>query len=453
MWTLMTELLVWGVLFLLAFSFMGIWGYAAVEEWRHNTGQPLNDFADMKRAFRMGGLINFLDGRRYFAVTAMRSFAEGRANAAEREAIALMMRNAISKAFHKTDNRSANDVNHMMQTLAAAAPPWEAEFLARVCHSKLEGWVRGRAIERLARLRSSDLLEFLLDLADDPPVADAAAAAIARLGPRKVTGAAISRLEHMLGETQNSWAPSAAARALISLGQGSNPILTGHYARFDPWTAFSVRVKAAEIDAPVLIERLFAAGIVGDDRRKLLKPAMVAKMRKALNAGDGFQAVEAFLKRMKAVYDFDTEWDPVPDYGMLLNKLSRIAAPRITITDVDVTMAGEACREVNCKIANHPARFMPEFMGDWTDLEAVLGGLNAALAAAGRLERFASLTTGDQTACVILGLEQGLASLVETLGLPLDANANAALAIGIGAEDHAAELVKAEHPTVKIMRG
>ena len=87
---------------------------------------------------------------------------------------------------------------------------------------------------------------------------------------------------------------------------------------------------------------------------------------------------------MKAVYDFDTEWHPVPDYGLLLNKLSRIAAPRITITDVDVTMARNICREVNCKIANHPARFTPEFIGDWTDLDAVLGGLNAALAAAGR---------------------------------------------------------------------
>ena len=285
----MVELLVWGGLFLPGVFLTGLFVCIAVEEWRHNSGRPLKDFAEMRRAFRIGGLTSSLGGRRYVAVTAMGRFARERANTAEREAIALMMRNAISRILHKTDNRSANDVNHMMQTLAAAAPPWEAEFLARVCHSKLEGWVRGRAIQRLARLRGSDLLEFLLDLADNPPVADAVAATIARLGPRKVTGAAISRLEQMLGETQNGWAPSAAARALISLGQGTNPVLTRHYARFEPWTAFSVRVKAAEIDAAALIERLFAAGIVGDDRRKLLKPAMIVKMRKALNAGDGFR--------------------------------------------------------------------------------------------------------------------------------------------------------------------
>lgn len=127
----MVELLVWGVFFLPGVFLTGLFVCIAVEEWRHDSGRPPKDFAEMRRAFRIGGLTSSLGGRRYVAVTAMGSFAERKANAAEREAIALMMRNAISKVLHKTDNGSANDVNHMMQTLAAAAPPWEAEFLAR----------------------------------------------------------------------------------------------------------------------------------------------------------------------------------------------------------------------------------------------------------------------------------------------------------------------------------
>jgi hypothetical protein len=59
-------------------------------------------------------------------------------------------------------------------------------------------------------------------------------------------------------------------------------------------------------------------------------------------------------------------------------------------------------------------------MGKWTDLDAVLSGLNKALAEAGRPERFADHLSGGQAACVIVGTTGGLVELVETIGLPLD---------------------------------
>jgi hypothetical protein len=54
---------------------------------------------------------------------------------------------------------------------------------------------------------------------------------------------------------------------------------------------------------------------------------------------------------------------------------------------------------------------------------------------------------------VILGSADGLSNLVETLGLPLDKNANATIVIGMAAEDHAAAQLQADHPGVAIMRG
>jgi hypothetical protein len=256
----------------------------------------------MKRAFRTGSTTKAVDGRRSSAVFAMREFAEEGADPAERETIGLMMRDAISEVLHQSDNRTANDANRMLETLAAAAQSWEADFLAEVSRSKLEGWVRGNAIERLVRLQGRGSLQLLLVLADDPPVAHAVAAALARLGPRNVPPEALARLERMLDETQNQWAPSAAARALIALGHAASPALAEHLDSFDPWTAVAVRVKAAGIDASALIDRLFAAGIIDDDRRKFLKPSMIAKMQKALNTGDGFKAIVTFLQRMRAVY-------------------------------------------------------------------------------------------------------------------------------------------------------
>jgi hypothetical protein len=220
----------------------------------------------------------------------------------------------------------------------------------------------------------------------------------------------------------------------------------------DVWTRFIVRVKAAGIDAQALTTRLFAAGIVGEDRRALIEPQMLADMQKALDAGDGFNAVVDFLEQVQSVYVFDTEWNPEPEYDVVLEELSEVSSPRLSIVLVPEDVPEVEGSEVCCRAAGHPARFNPKFMGDWTDLEAVLGGLNKALAEAGRPERFANLHSGGQEACVIAGATEGLAELVETIGLPLDGDANTAIAIGIAAEDHMAAQIQAEHPGAQITR-
>ena len=433
----MTELLIWTGFGVSASIIPGLLIYSEFQEQRWRTRpQDLKTFAKMRRAFRIGSKTKLIDGRRHSAVSAMRQFVEEGASSAECETIALMMRDAIAEVLHESDNRTANDVRGMLETLAAVAPPWEAEFLEQVSGSKLEGWVRGDAIERLTRLRGRACLDVLLTLADDPPVAPAVAASIASLGRAAATPEVLARLQRMLGETD--WAPPAAARALIALGHAADPGLAAHMDKFDPWTRFVVRVKAAGLNAPALIERLFAAGIIDQAGSKSVKRSMTSKMQKALDAGDGFKAVDGFLRRMNAVYAFDTEWDPVPDYGELLKWLSWLASPRLTITDIDVQSDGEVCREVACKVAGHPARFAPQFNDDWTDLEAVLGGLNGALMAAGRPERFAGLRSFSQDAHVVVGRADGLANLVETLGLPLYSNETTPIAIQSAAEDRAA---------------
>lgn len=416
-----------------------------VAEWyAHKLPQDLKTFSQMKWAFHIGGKE---DTCRRSAIHAMRNFAVKGADPSQLEMIAAMMRNAITKELKKSDNLAANRVYQMLETLAAAAPAWEADFLARVARSKLEGWARGAAIQRLAQLRGPDSLEFILMLADDPLVAKEAAEAIGSLGPVAATPAAISRLQRMLGETQNHWAPAAAARALIALNHANDPNLSD-MDKFDPWTRFALRVKVAGLDAAALVEQLFAAGVIGEDRRQSIKPSKIVEMQKALDVGAGFEAVESFLEHVRSVYPFDTEWNPEPEYNVLLAELSQISSPRLPIAEIVVQQGGE----VRCKVAGRPARFNPVYRGDWTDLEAVLSGLNDALAAAGLPERFANLTSGGQDAYVIVGAADGLANLVETLGLPLDEDANVTIAAGIAAEDVAVEQIKAEHPGVMIIR-
>jgi hypothetical protein len=53
---------------------------------------------------------------------------------AERETIAAIMRDAITKIMREPDHHAANEVSRMLGALAAAALLWEAELVERVVH-------------------------------------------------------------------------------------------------------------------------------------------------------------------------------------------------------------------------------------------------------------------------------------------------------------------------------
>jgi hypothetical protein len=407
--------------------------------------QDFKTLFQMKWALRIG-----MDDGRHWSVLAMQRFAKGDATQAEREAIAVMMRGRIAKKMNKADHFTINRVHDMLKTLAAAAPDWEAVFLVKVAGSEADATTRGAAIRRMVDLRGVGSLDLLMTLVDDPQVAADVAGAIASIGPAAATQGVIVRLKRMLAESQirGGWGPSEAARALIAIGQATDPDLVTHMDNFDIWTRFVVRVKCAGFDASTLTALLFRSGIVGEDRRRMIKGSMLAKMEKTIGSGEGFNAIINFLQRARSVYAFDTEWDPVPDYKVLLMKLSKISSPRLPISNIAIREDGE----VLCRIAGHPACFHPKFMGDWTDLQAVIVGLNAALVEAGLSERFANIQSGGQDAYVIVGTVNGLAELVETVGFPLDENGSTPAAIGYAVEEYAAAQIQAEHPGAKITR-
>jgi hypothetical protein len=157
--------------------------------------QHYKTFRQMKWAFRLGAN----DGR-YWCILAMRRFVEGGASEAEREAIAVMMRSRIAKRMNKADRWGVNRVREMVETLAAAAPVWEADFLVKVARSKADTMTRGTAIRRIVTLRGVESLDLLMTLADDPQVAADVAGAISTLGPAGATQNVIARLKRMLDE-------------------------------------------------------------------------------------------------------------------------------------------------------------------------------------------------------------------------------------------------------------
>lgn len=393
--------------------------YYMYENRRNTLPRDLKTFKKMKAAFRSGSLSDWGDRRRDSATFAMREFARNGATSEEREEIARLTSDAIAKIMSQTDNRTANLVSNFLETLAASKPSWEGEFLEKVISSKIEGWVRGKAIQRLARIRGRNSLEFLLEQLSNVEIAEYAAAAVAKLGKSVATQEVIGRLRGVIEETTDDWAPSAAAQALVALGHSTDPTLALHTDKLLPWTSFVIKVHIAGLDAEGLIERFAAAGVVDSKGLGKLKAATLKKVQKLLDSGDGFCAVEQILRPMRAAYIFDVEWDPVPDYNKLLIQLSKILPNNLKITEIVPTMERGVFRSIECKIAGHPARIDPKYDGDWTDIDAVLMSLNSALDQSMNAERFACLDSGSQIAYVVVAHAERLANLVATLGLPV----------------------------------
>lgn len=394
--------------------------YFCIYDNRRNTlPKDLKTFKMMKAAFLSGSPSDWGDRRRHSATFAMREFARNGATSEEQEEIARLISNAIAQIMNRTDNMTANDVSNLLETLAASNPTWETEFLEKVISSKIEPWARGRAIQRLVRIRGRNSLDFLLLIMNNMEISEYAAKAVAKLGKSVATPEVIARLRGMLDETTDDWAPSAAAQALVALGHSTDPTLALHADKLLPWTNFVIKVHIAGLDAEGLIERFAAAGVVDSKGLGKLKAATLKKVQKLLDSGDGFCAVEQFLRPMRAAYIFDVEWDPSPDYNELLIQLSKILPDNLKITEIASTIERGVFRSIECKIAGHPACIVPKYDGDWTDIDAVLMGLNSALGQSMNSERFACLDSGSQIAYVIVANAERLANLVAALGLPV----------------------------------
>lgn len=384
--------------------------------------QDLTSFASLKKAFNSGSLTDWRDSHVTSAISVMEQFAADSASLEQREEIANLVRQKIELLMTRSDNHSDNLVYRLLKPLSAAAPPWETDLLERITKSCLGSLARGDAVKRLVKICGAACLDLLLELAGDPAIAPSVAEAIGRASRKETRPEVPTTLLTMLNDRRNSRTPSAAARALISLGLYTNPAIAEHLNEFDPWTAFAFRVKASGMDARSVIDRLLAARVVDAHHAKLVKPAVINKLQKALDAGDGFGGIHSVLHSTRSACIFETKSGGAPDYGQVLSDLSKAFSRRLLISEIEPPFYDENCREITCKVDGLQTRLNPKPIGKYVDLETVLNGINASLAAAGQDERFVSLR--DDGACVIFGNGRAILELVDNLGLPLDPTVN-----------------------------
>jgi hypothetical protein len=139
---------------------------------------------------------------------------------------------------------------------------------------------------------------------------------------------------------------------------------------------------------------------------------------------------EALLHRAGRVDQFDTETDTFPNaHHVLLARLARLA-PALGDVSFDEVPPPESAMDAGPYVLHawtDGKRFTLKARnnGDWYDLEAVLGLLNALLATKGSEVRFVTLATGDQSAKVIAAPLPILERLVSDRLVTLDSSDDA----------------------------
>jgi hypothetical protein len=133
------------------------------------------------------------------------------------------------------------------------------------------------------------------------------------------------------------------------------------------------------------------------------------------DAPSGPTAEDALMARGSGT-TFDTETGMFPnEHDALLADLAALVGPALdgAVFEEVVPRTEDGPYLLRAYLDGKRYDLSAENFGDWYDVGAVIGLLDAMLIARGRNERFLMLETGDQTAIVIAGPARGLRALVD----------------------------------------
>jgi hypothetical protein len=129
-------------------------------------------------------------------------------------------------------------------------------------------------------------------------------------------------------------------------------------------------------------------------------------------------SAEDVLTAYGRVTGFDTETGQWPnEHDGLLAELAALASPALDgVVFEEIHQVDHASPDpyiLHAYADGNRYRLAAQNLGDWYDVEAVLGLLNAILVARKSEVRLVTLPTGDQTAAVLAGPRAGIAALVK----------------------------------------
>jgi len=177
-----------------------------------------------------------------------------------------------------------------------------------------------------------------------------------------------------------------------------------------------------------------------------LLPQMPSRdtVRQALNdsdpLGSPFGHWTSTMQRVGRAAIFDTETSTFPNRHdeLILDELAKAGGGLFVPTSaIEVWRPSAETYDVAFEHAGRWYHFQARGLGDWYDVPAVMAAANRALADAGHVERFHSLDTGGQAACLLLARPESLAAVAKQLSLPVSDDPDQARQLGEAFEEQA----------------
>jgi HEAT repeat protein len=317
------------------------------------------------------------------------------------------IRNNLEEHRHSAldANSLANDVWHCMDGIAAACSPEQRDILngtlRQVLHevlaSKLEWWVRGMALRRLAQMEGQAGISRLIDALSDPDLRKHALEGLALLAAGSDDPAVLATLGNEI-QRKGVTHICILVKTFLAVGGNAKSFAQDIVDSLEPEIAMTVRWLLDDIgprEAAAKLRPAYGDVAASDEVLQDLD----AKWRTAPNATQAVWSLLGVWNRIACVF-YKTVQTPV-DHNETVRKLAAIAGEQFTIDEVVQTTQSSGDFRLLLVHQGVGYSFPVQNHGRWCNVRAVLDGLNGILDGLGLPERFIELSSGTSDVAVV----------------------------------------------------
>lgn len=296
------------------------------------------------------------------------------------------------------------------------------ELASGVLKGPRDFYLRGHALEALARLQGTAAAPVLLDHLENEKTSSSAIRGLAVALKGTTNESAIAAILRVVSASTSDALRIEAAEAIEEIG-GSTAESAAAQARGKPKKPALIRERAFDRLAELqLIDR----SILDEARRE------AAKEEEQL----GYDPILDILGQCQILFAFDAETGIIPcRHDHLIESFAKHTRGQFQPLACTERMNQRFPEDykANYSIAFvHNSKlysFTAENHGDWYDIASVVSAINFALSESGRIERFLALDTGDQTAIFVYG-PPTIVDLLSEFDVSLTTDLSKPMAIG-----------------------
>lgn len=309
---------------------------------------------------------------------------------------------AVAIRFVRRNLTGGHDVaNHGWNCLRAirkAQLPEEVDLLQDIIASKVEWWVRGEALKRLAQLEGPNGIPRLLSALSDSDLRDAALEGLSSLASASdPTVIETLRQEIARGGAQNI---SALVRTFLACGGQARELAERVQSGLEPELATTVHWLLNDIGPSQVAAKLQPA-CGGAEASKATIDEIEETWRTNFSADGVLYSLIGGSWHRLAVVLYKTV-DRIADHAELIRDLSASTGDQFTLEDVAQTVESNGELRLLFVYRGVGYSFCVESNGRRLNLRGVLDGLNTILSQLGRDERFIQLYAGGWEAAIVV---------------------------------------------------